>query len=55
MEVDGAGEESGREPVLPKEETSMNLSAKSIMLFVVLMCTMLLSLYFLYNVLGEFI
>ncbi|KAK8732408.1 hypothetical protein OTU49_007078 [Cherax quadricarinatus] len=40
-----------REPALPHEETSMNLSAKSIIGFVVLMCTMLLSLYFFYHIL----
>ncbi|XP_071520574.1 signal peptide peptidase-like 2B isoform X2 [Panulirus ornatus] len=43
--------EAYREPVLPREETSMNLSAKTILGFVVLMCAMLLSLYFLYDVL----
>lgn len=34
---------------IPKEETSMNLSGTSILGFMVLMCVMLLSLYFLYN------
>ncbi|XP_069181411.1 signal peptide peptidase-like 2B isoform X1 [Procambarus clarkii] len=44
-------QEAYHEPVLPHEETSMNLSAKSILGFVVLMCTMLLSLYFFYHIL----
>ncbi|KAK3864517.1 hypothetical protein Pcinc_029786 [Petrolisthes cinctipes] len=52
---EGEGEENretgSHEPDnrMPKEETSMNLSAKSILGFVVLMCLMLLSLYFLFD------
>ncbi|XP_042874656.1 signal peptide peptidase-like 2A isoform X1 [Penaeus japonicus] len=37
-----------QEPVLPYEETSINMTVKSILGFVVLMCIMLLCLYFLY-------
>ncbi|KAK7084950.1 Signal peptide peptidase-like 2A [Halocaridina rubra] len=48
VEYEG-GADRPQEPVLPREETSMNLSAKSILIFVVLMCTMLLLLYFLYD------
>ncbi|XP_068239305.1 signal peptide peptidase-like 2B isoform X1 [Palaemon carinicauda] len=38
-----------QEPVLPQEETSMNLTPKIVLFFVVMMCTMLLLLYFLYD------
>lgn len=43
-----------QEPVLPYEETSINMTVKSILGFVVLMCIMLLCLYFLYAYLGKY-
>lgn len=39
---------------MPREEASMNLSPLSILGFVMLMCLMLLSLYFFFDYLGEY-
>ena len=42
-------------PVPYQEEASLNISFKVIVFFVIMMSTMLVSLYFLYDYLGEFI
>lgn len=49
----GVGGEEMRDAGMPREETSMNLSPLSILGFVMLMCLMLLSLYFFFDYLGE--
>nr|XP_027215108.1 signal peptide peptidase-like 2A [Penaeus vannamei] len=48
-EQEGEHRDVAREPVLPHEETSINMTVRSILGFVVLMCIMLLCLYFLYS------
>lgn len=53
-EQEGEHRDVAREPVLPHEETSINMTVRSILGFVVLMCIMLLCLYFLYAYLGKY-
>lgn len=52
-EEEEGGRRTSKTPVYPKEETSLDISPKVALLFVLLMCVMLVSLYFLYEYLGE--
>ena len=51
--LDGGGQREIIMPVYAREETSLDISPKVALLFVLLMCVMLVALYFLYQYLGE--